>query len=121
MLVTGVDPLRVYVHTEGLTRLSTSDYSLENIDNKFAHLTNYSINKNAESFKVASNNGDISSETDGFKWSLAAFRKWLAAKESPEVNMIFILTFTFLSFTVYLLLLLTLLIIVLIYFHFSFL
>lgn len=103
VLVTGVDPLRVYVHTEGLTRLSTSDYSLENIDNKFAHLTNYSINKNAESFKIASNNGDVSSETDGFKWSLTAFRKWLAVKESSEVNIIFILMFPFLSFTVYLL------------------
>jgi Tubulin-tyrosine ligase family len=84
VLVSGVDPLRVYIHEEGLTRLSTSEYALDNIDNKFAHLTNYSINKKAEQFKTAPVDGE-GSDTDGFKWSLAAFRKWLAVKESPEV------------------------------------
>jgi len=49
--ITGVDPLRVYIHDEGLTRISTSKYSLKNLDNKFAHLTNYSINKKADVFK----------------------------------------------------------------------
>jgi hypothetical protein len=86
VLVSGVDPLRVYIHEEGLTRLSTSDYALDNIDNKFAHLTNYSINKKAELFKTAPVDG-AGSDTDGFKWSLAAFRKWLALKESPEIMM----------------------------------
>ena len=84
VLVSGVDPLRVYIHEEGLTRLSTSEYALDNIDNKFAHLTNYSINQKAELFKTAPVDGE-GSDTDGFKWSLAAFRKWLAVKESPEV------------------------------------
>jgi hypothetical protein len=51
LLFTGVDPLRVYIHDEGLTRISTSKYSLKNLDNKFAHLTNYSINKNADVVK----------------------------------------------------------------------
>lgn len=53
VLVTGVDPLRVYIHDEGLTRISTSKYSLKNLDNRFAHLTNYSINKKADTFKAA--------------------------------------------------------------------
>lgn len=53
VLVTGVDPLRVYVYEEGLTRISTSNYSLKNLSNRFAHLTNYSINKKAENFKAA--------------------------------------------------------------------
>lgn len=81
VLVSGVDPLKVYIHNEGLTRLSTSNYSLKNIGNKFAHLTNYSINKNAETFKV----DDEDNEMDGFKWSLATFKKWLASKEGPDV------------------------------------
>ena len=86
VLVTGVDPLRVYVHREGLTRLSTSDYSLKNIDNKFAHLTNYSINKKSDDFRAASVDGGEECETEGHKWSLGAFRRWLACKESPEVE-----------------------------------
>jgi len=99
VLVTGVDPLRVYIHDEGLTRISTSKYSLKNLDNKFAHLTNYSINKNADVFKAASfspvdktnhhsNNNDdnvVDPEMEGYKWSLAAFRRWLARREGQDV------------------------------------
>jgi len=131
ILFTGVDPLRVYIHDEGLTRISTSKYSLKNLDNKFAHLTNYSINKNADVFKGIhyryhhhhycyhyhfhyyiyyhyhyhhqinttftaasfspvdktnhhSNNNDdnvVDPEMEGYKWSLAAFRRWLARRE----------------------------------------
>lgn len=134
VLVTGVDPLRVYVHNEGLTRISTSKYSLKNTNNRFAHLTNYSINKKSKVFKAAAmvedaaaqrdedeaeaehDNDDIEDdggseeneektpstksnpsvstkasslsscpEREGYKWSLAAFRRWLAEKESKEV------------------------------------
>lgn len=53
VLVTGVDPLRVYIHKEGLTRISTSNFSLKNIKNRFAHLTNYSVNKKNAIFKAA--------------------------------------------------------------------
>jgi len=91
VLVTGVDPMRVYIFKEGLTRISTSSYSLKNIDNKFAHLTNYSINKKSKDFKAASESfagpsgdgqaADDNCETEGFKWSLTAFKKWLARKE----------------------------------------
>ena len=92
VLVTGVDPMRVYIFKEGLTRISTSSYSLKNIDNKFAHLTNYSINKKSKDFKAASESfagpsgdgkaaADDNCETEGFKWSLTAFKKWLAKKE----------------------------------------
>ena len=49
VVVTGVDPLRVYIFKEGLTRISTSKYSLKNIGDRFAHLTNYSINKKSNS------------------------------------------------------------------------
>ena len=44
-LVTSFDPLIVYVYEEGLVWLATTKYSLdpEALDNKFIHLTNYSI------------------------------------------------------------------------------
>lgn len=119
VLVSGVDPLRVYIHDEGLTRISTAKYTLKNLTNNFAHLTNYSINKNAPNFKAAefnmnpnatstasaSGDGDdddvdapdgnvaksgkkppqLDPEMEGFKWSLAAFRRWLAQREGREV------------------------------------
>lgn len=104
ILVTGVDPLRIYIHQEGLTRISTSSYNLKNIKNRFAHLTNYSVNKKSKVFKAASmplsgesdgaddlnssadsirNNTDA--EREGFKWSLSAFKRWLSEVESAEI------------------------------------
>ena len=94
VLVTGADPLRVYVHEEGLTRISTRDYSLKNIKDRFAHLTNYSINKKASNFVAAdeakvspstAENGNFEGEREGFKWSLPAFKRWLAEQESVAV------------------------------------
>ena len=51
--VTSVDPLRIYVYEEGLTRFATTKYTrpqskgndLNNREGKFCHLTNYSLNK----------------------------------------------------------------------------
>ena len=51
VLVTSMDPLRVYVFNEGLARFASDEYNQANIkSNKFAHLTNYSINKKSEKF-----------------------------------------------------------------------
>lgn len=40
-------PLKIYLYNEGLVRFGTDKYSLKTLDNKFAHLTNTSINKYA--------------------------------------------------------------------------
>lgn len=47
VLVTSFEPLRIYVYNEGLTRFASEPYQSPSVskDNKFAHLTNYSINK----------------------------------------------------------------------------
>lgn len=45
VLVPSFHPLTIYMYREGLTRFSTDKYSLNNLDNHFAHLTNSSINK----------------------------------------------------------------------------
>lgn len=45
VVVTWVDPLRVYIYNEGLARFCTEEYCLSNLDNKYTHLTNYSVNK----------------------------------------------------------------------------
>ena len=45
-LVTSVDPLRIYVFKESLARFATQEYQANTSNqNKFVHLTNYSINK----------------------------------------------------------------------------
>lgn len=52
--ITSINPLRLYIYEEGLTRFATSKYSLSITGNKkqskYTHLTNYSLNKNNPNF-----------------------------------------------------------------------
>ena len=51
VLVTSIDPLRIYIYNEGLVRFASEPYNIENVKtNKFSHLTNYSINKKNEQY-----------------------------------------------------------------------
>ena len=45
--ITSINPLRIYVYNEGLTRFATCKYTKEemNKQNRFMHLTNYAVNK----------------------------------------------------------------------------
>lgn len=52
-LITSMDPLRVYVYNEGLVRCATQRYhepTEMNLNQKYMHLTNYSINKNSVTY-----------------------------------------------------------------------
>lgn len=46
VLVSNYDPLKIYVHKDGLCRFATEIYDCKKIKQKFSHLTNYSVNKN---------------------------------------------------------------------------
>ncbi|KAF4669451.1 hypothetical protein FOL46_001449 [Perkinsus olseni] len=75
VLVTGFDPLRVYLYREGLTRLACSPFTVkttEDLQNKYKHLTNYSICKNSNDYVE---NSDARADNFGHKWSLSAFNK----------------------------------------------
>jgi len=74
VLITSVDPLRVYVYKEGLTRFATEEYTNdpEMISNNFIHLTNFSINKESDNF-VNNSNPD---EPEGSKWTLTSLWKY---------------------------------------------
>ena len=75
VVVTSFDPLRIYVYKEGLARFASEQYSSKiNKDNKFVHLTNYSINKKNDNFVQ---NENLDNDDFGFKWSLGAFCKHL--------------------------------------------
>lgn len=70
VLVTGVDPLRIYVYNEGLARFASFPYdsSKSSIKNLFSHLTNYSINKKNENF---TQNRSLDERDHGNKWSMS--------------------------------------------------
>ena len=70
VLLSGVDPLRIYMYKDGIARFGTEEYSnpdAENLNNKFMHLTNYAINKNNVGFNTG-NQYDV--EGRGHKRSL---------------------------------------------------
>ncbi len=78
-LITSVNPLRIYVHDEGFARFCTIPYECPNKQNSnsMQHLTNYSLNKNNDSFIK---NKDTEHTDVGHKWSLGSLRKRLREK-----------------------------------------
>ena len=75
VVVTSIDPLRVYLYKEGLVRLATEKYSEggRDLTKRCMHLTNYSVNSKKEKFVM----GDCAVGQDdvGFKRSLSSLRK----------------------------------------------
>lgn len=84
MIVTCFDPLKIYLFKDGLARFATQKYSNnpKNVDKRFVHLTNYSVNKKNEDY--VKNNGanqpkedlddqnegeDGNTESDASKWN----------------------------------------------------
>lgn len=77
VLVTGCDPLRMYVHEEGLTRFATEEYEepcYENMEEACMHLTNYAVNKNNSRYLF---NQDADDDEFGHKRSLASTFQYL--------------------------------------------
>ena len=52
VLVTSMNPLRIYLYDDGLVRFASNKYTNESskVHDLFTHLTNYSINKNSASY-----------------------------------------------------------------------
>ena len=50
VLVTGFDPLKIYIYDEGLARFASEPYNSSLKASKFSFLTNYSINKKNDKF-----------------------------------------------------------------------
>jgi tubulin polyglutamylase TTLL4 len=83
VLLTSIDPLRIYVYNEGLARFASCPYenSKNQIKNLYSHLTNYSINKKAEGF---SQNKSLDERDHGNKWSISDLQAHL---ERLGINM----------------------------------
>jgi tubulin polyglutamylase TTLL6/13 len=70
VLVTGSNPLRLFLYEEGFARFATEKYEkpkASNISNCYIHLTNYAINKNHPEFIF---NKSEESDNKGHKRSL---------------------------------------------------
>jgi len=69
--ITSINPLRLYIYEDGLTRFATGKYnnalSGNKKQSKFTHLTNYSLNKFNPNFIA---NTDPNADGVGSKWSL---------------------------------------------------
>jgi tubulin polyglutamylase TTLL6/13 len=89
VLVTGSDPLRIYIHSEGLVRLCCTPYeriSDSNISNTTMHLTNYAINVQSSSFQE---NRDPSDIHDGHKRSMRLLFTYLESQGHNVGNLLF--------------------------------
>ncbi|OMJ72630.1 hypothetical protein SteCoe_28885 [Stentor coeruleus] len=76
VLVSSYEPLRIYIYEEGLARFASEIYKPGHKNNRFMHLTNYSLNKKSENFVQ---NEDFRLDNTGHKWSLSAIIKLLEA------------------------------------------
>lgn len=77
VVVTSVDPLRIYLFRDGLARFCTRAYSLTTLANRFSHLTNYAVNKANDrgpcgNSDAHGDNVDPDTDTSGSKWSVTA-------------------------------------------------
>ena len=55
VLIRGINPIEAYLYKEGMVRFCTHNYKKPdqvNIKNLFMHLTNFSLNKNSQRFKM---------------------------------------------------------------------
>lgn len=74
VLVSCYDPLRIYLHQEGLVRFATKKYSKNSktMKERFMHLTNWSVNKQSDAFVK---NTNTNKDDEGSKWSFSALHK----------------------------------------------
>ena len=87
VLLASVDPLRLYLHRDGLVRFCTEKYRSplsSNLDDTFSHLTNYSINKNNDNFV---HNVAVEDTSSGSKWTYQALEKWLVGHDHDVSNL----------------------------------
>lgn len=78
VLVSSLNPLRVYMHTDGLARFASVKYSERNdtLNDRYMHLTNYSINKLSNSY----DKNDDANACKGMKWTIKSLWTYLKTK-----------------------------------------
>lgn len=84
VLVTSVNPLRIYLYSNGLVRFASQKYSndVRTVANRYVHLTNYCINAQNVKFKVDS---DVNAPK-GHKWTLETLWRYLESEHNVKVD-----------------------------------
>jgi len=82
VLVTSLEPLRVYIYDEGLVRFAVNEYTLdpEKIKDKQIHVTNFDVNKRSDKFVY----NDNPLEPEGHKWTLSGLWKYMSSEVKSE-------------------------------------
>jgi len=77
ILISGLKPLRIYFYNEGLVRIASEKYSINinNLGNKFVHLTNTDLNKLNKNF-IHPNDSNSNNENSNM-WNLSMYKKHL--------------------------------------------
>ena len=70
VLVTSWNPLTVWLYREPYVRFPAADFTLDQLGNNFAHLSNNSVAKKGQT--------QTAHHIEGNMWSLAQFQAWLA-------------------------------------------
>ena len=75
VLVTGLKPLRIYLNKEGLIRIASKPFSLNNktITDKYVHLTNTGINSGSKDFIIPNNTNNENANI----WNLQTYENYL--------------------------------------------
>ncbi len=84
VLMTSVNPLRIYLYKNGLVRFASTKYSmdLKSFGDRFVHLTNYSVNKFNEKYVM---NSEVNA-CKGHKWTVEALWKYLESERQVDVK-----------------------------------
>lgn len=84
VLVTSVNPLRIYLCENGLVRFASDKYSADprTLNDRYMHLTNYSVNKFNEKYVT---NSDAEA-CHGHKWTLQSLWKFLERERQVNIE-----------------------------------
>ena len=74
VLMTSINPLKLYIFEDGLVRFATEKYSnkMSDLGNNYIHLTNYTVNKDSLKFVHSEEPGEFV----GHKWNLKTLWKY---------------------------------------------
>lgn len=89
VIIHGINPMKAYISTEwGLGRFCTEDYDTSDTANTYAHLTNYTLNKNNEKYvNVGEDEEDPNPDEIKLSSKMPMQHVWkLIKKHYPECN-----------------------------------
>ncbi|XP_050532720.1 tubulin monoglutamylase TTLL4-like isoform X2 [Daktulosphaira vitifoliae] len=84
ILITSINPLRIYLYDNGLVRFASVKYSsdLNTISDRYMHLTNYSINRLSSQY---TQNEDANA-CQGHKWTLRSLWTYLEKERKIDIQ-----------------------------------